>query len=175
MGEGFTSTQEGAERSSVPNREALNVLPQGTERPSIEVLNDVQSSTSMSTSMSTSLDDGTQGIDVTQDLLPWMKRQWEKLQASQSKSIRRKFNPGPHAEQFERQEEAIGKLEYRRNFIQYLHSDDNRGMVNFAKAMAPLVSGGRRSSGNGFKPKIDPYAGKTPDEIEEMKELEKWA
>jgi hypothetical protein len=102
--------------------------------------------------MSTSVDDGGPEIDLTQDLLPWMEKQWDDHQRTQAKALRRKFNPGPHADQYERQEASLGKAEYRRAFVEYLTGPDNRGMVNFAKAMAGEVP---REPRNGNK--VEPY------------------
>jgi len=86
--------------------------------------------------------DDAQQIDTTQSILPWLKRKWEEHQATLSKSLRKKFNPGPYPEQFERQEESFGKIEYRKLFLQYL-SEFNQGMIDFAKRAAPYCSGGR--------------------------------
>jgi hypothetical protein len=78
-------------------------------------------------------------VDTSQDLLPWMQRTWEVFQSKQPKITRRKFNPGPHPDQYERQEAAMGKVEYRRAITEYIYGPNNRGMVNFAKMMAETL------------------------------------
>jgi hypothetical protein len=96
--------------------------------------------------------DGDPTLDLNQDIIPWAEKCWDQAMKLRPKSHRRKFNPGPRTDQFERQERLMGNVEYRRAMRAYVFSDDNKGMVSFAILMDQQLSGVPRN-GNGTRKK----------------------
>ena len=140
---------EGSPKAGLPNKEEKSqgrTTSSPKVGPGVVLRQDSKEDSVKEDSFNKTVDD----IDTTQNLLPWMEKQWDENQRTQSKILRKKFNPGPHPEQYERQQEAIGVREYRQAFLDYLHGSENHGIVNFAKLMAPEVPRKQKSSnGNG--------------------------